>query len=193
MSPRYEGKPTLIGTPSAPCRRRISAQSSTDSTLPASGRGVSPNPTVRGQSGTVVDTAELEGRLSDHSQFGSDLDGGTADAADLEQPTFPPRDRDEEHGELPELPHPRPLRGVVATRAGSRLPRAEVLLFRAEAEDEEHRASLGRRAVSGRRHHCRRRSPRSRSGCRRAPVAVIPTTAKPGSTCAPTGFRPLTF
>jgi hypothetical protein len=35
----------------------------------------------------------------------------------------------------------------VATRAGSGLPRAEVLLFRAEAEDEEHRASVGRRAV----------------------------------------------
>ena len=147
MSPRYEGKPTLIGTPSTPCRRRISAQSSTDSTLPASGRGVSPNPTVRGQSGTVVDTAELEGRLSDHSQFGSDLDGGTADAAGLEQPTLPPRDRDEEHGELRELPHPRLLRGVVASRAGSGLPRAELLLFRAEAEDEEHRASVGRRAV----------------------------------------------
>jgi hypothetical protein len=68
----------------------------------------------------------------------------------LEQPTFPPRDRDEEHGELPELPDPRLLRGVVATRAGSGLPRAEVLLFRAEAEDEEHRASVGRRAVHGR-------------------------------------------
>ena len=80
-------------------------------------------------------------------EIGSDLDGGTADAAGLEQPTFPPRDRDEEHGELPELPHPRLLRSVVATRAGSGLPRAEVLLFRAKAEDEEHRASVGRRAV----------------------------------------------
>ena len=90
---------------------------------------------------------ELEGRLNVYSRFGSDLDGGTTDAADLEQPTFPPRDRDEEHGELPELPHPRLLRGVVATRAGSGLPRAEVLLFRAEAEDEEHRASVVRRAV----------------------------------------------
>jgi hypothetical protein len=47
---------------------------------------------------------ELGGRLGGYSRFGTDLDGGTADAADLEQPTFPPRDRDEEDGELPELP-----------------------------------------------------------------------------------------
>jgi hypothetical protein len=94
---------------------------------------------------------ELGGRLSGHSRFGSDLNGGTADAAGLEQPTFPPRDRDEEHGELPELPHPGLLCSVVATRAGSGLPRAEVLLFRAEAEDEEHRASVGSRATGRRR------------------------------------------
>jgi len=133
---------------------------------------------------------ELEGRLSGHSRFGSDLDGGTADAAGLEQPTFPPRDRDEEHGELPELPDPRLLRGVVATRAGSGLPRAEVLLFRAEAEDEEHRASVGRRAVPG--------PPAALPpGGRHAPgrdavehpVVVILTTAKPGSMCAPEGIR----
>ena len=111
---------------------------------------------------------ELEGRVSGHSRFGSDLDGGTADAADLEQPTLPPRDRHEEHGELPELPHPRLLRGVVATRAGSGLPRAEVLLFRAEAEDEEHRASVGRRAVP-------------------------PPPAPPPPGGAPEGIRSLTF
>ena len=100
-----------------------------------------------GTSTTRPEPTSSEGGLSDHSRFGSDLDGGTADAADVEQPAFPPRDRDEEDGELPELPHPRLLRDVLATRARSGLPRAEVLLFRAKAEDEEHRSIVGRRAV----------------------------------------------
>ncbi len=110
----------------------------------------------------------LESRLSGYSRFGSDLDGGTADTADFEQPTFPSRDRDEEHAELPELPDPRLQRGVVATQTGSSLPRAETLLFRAKAEDEEHRASVGRRAAPGRLCPAARRSSRSRSRCRRA-------------------------
>src|SRR3712207_7597846 len=49
----------------------------------------------------------------------SDLDGGAADAADLQLPSPPPGDRHEEHRELPELPHPRPLRGVAAARAAA--------------------------------------------------------------------------
>ena len=73
----------------------------------------------------------------------SDLDGGAADAAGLELPALPPCDRDEEHRELLELPHPRPLGRVVAPRAGPSTPRAEVLLLGAEAEEEDHDRSLG--------------------------------------------------
>jgi hypothetical protein len=73
----------------------------------------------------------------------SDLDGGAADAAGLEQPALPPCDRDEEHRELLELPHPRPLGRVVAPRAGPSIPRAEMLLPGAEAEEEDHDRSVG--------------------------------------------------
>jgi hypothetical protein len=73
----------------------------------------------------------------------SDLDGGAADAADLELPALPPCDRDEEHRELLEFPHPRPLGRVVAPRAGSSIPRAQVLLLGAEAEEEDHDRSVG--------------------------------------------------
>jgi hypothetical protein len=47
-----------------------------------------------------------------------------ADAAGIELPALPPCDRDEEHRELLELPHPRPLGRVVAPRAGPSIPRA---------------------------------------------------------------------
>ncbi len=73
----------------------------------------------------------------------SDLDGDAADAAGLELPALPPRNRDEEHRELLELPHPRPLGRVVAPRAGPSTPRAEVLLLGAEAEEEDHDRSVG--------------------------------------------------
>jgi len=73
----------------------------------------------------------------------SDLDGGAADAADLELPALPPCDRDEEHRELLEFPHPRPLGRVVAPRAGPSIPRAKVLLLGAEAEEEDHDRSVG--------------------------------------------------
>jgi hypothetical protein len=75
----------------------------------------------------------------------SDLDGGAADPADLELPASPPGDRHEEDRELLDLPHARPLRGVAAARAGADLPGAQVLLLGAEAEEEEHAASLGSR------------------------------------------------
>ncbi len=58
----------------------------------------------------------------------SDLDGRAADPADLELPASPPGDRHEEHRELLELPD---------------LPGAPVLLLGAEAEEEEHAATLG--------------------------------------------------
>jgi len=73
----------------------------------------------------------------------SDLDGGAADAADLELAALPPCDRDEEHRELLEFPHPRPLGRVVAPRAGPSIPRAKVLLLGAEAEEEDHDRSVG--------------------------------------------------
>jgi hypothetical protein len=38
---------------------------------------------------------------------------------------------------------PRPQRGVAAARAGADLPRAQILLLGAEAEEEDHAASLG--------------------------------------------------
>lgn len=77
------------------------------------------------------------------SPWSSDLDGGTADAAGLELPALPPRDRDEEHRQLPELPHARPLGRVVAPRARPSSSRAHVLLLGTEAEEEDHDPSVG--------------------------------------------------
>src|SRR5687768_8453317 len=68
----------------------------------------------------------------------SGLESGSTDAADLEVPALPAGDGDEEDGELLELPHPFPPRGVVAVRAGPRLAGAEVLLPGPVAEEEEH-------------------------------------------------------
>jgi hypothetical protein len=64
-------------------------------------------------------------------------------SADLQLPASPPGDRHEEHRELFDQPHPRPLRGVAAARAGADVPRAQGLLLGAEAEQEEHGPSLG--------------------------------------------------
>jgi hypothetical protein len=76
----------------------------------------------------------------------SDLDGGAADAADLELLSPPPGDRHEEHRDLSELPYPRPWRGVAAARAGADLSGAQVLLLGAEAEEEEHVTRVGSRS-----------------------------------------------
>ena len=50
---------SLIDTPSARCSRRTSAHSSSLITPPASTEGVSPNPSLEGQSQRVVDTGGL--------------------------------------------------------------------------------------------------------------------------------------
>ena len=73
----------------------------------------------------------------------SHLHRGAADAADLELLSPPPGQRHEEDRELRELPHPRPLRGVAAVRAGPDLSGTQILLLGAEAEEEEHPASVG--------------------------------------------------
>lgn len=72
----------------------------------------------------------------------SGFDGSAVDTADLELATLLECDRDEEQRELFELPHVRPLRRVVAARAGPSLPKAKVLLLGTEAEDDKHHASV---------------------------------------------------
>jgi hypothetical protein len=67
----------------------------------------------------------------------SSCNGSTTDAADLELLAFPPCNRDEEQRQLLELPHPRPLRGVMAARTGANLSGAKVFLLGAVAENEE--------------------------------------------------------
>ena len=79
----------------------------------------------------------------------SDFDGGAANAAGLDLSALPPCDRDEEHRELRELPHPRPLGGVPAPRAGPGLPGAEVLPLGAETKEEEHDVSVGAASAAG--------------------------------------------
>ena len=75
-----------------------------------------------------------------HSSWG----GGTTDAADLELLAFPPCNRNEEQRELFELPHPRPLRRVMAARTGADISGAKILLLGAIAEDEEqHDTTVG--------------------------------------------------
>jgi len=87
-------------------------------------------------------TSRTHNRRPDSGRPLSDLDGASADAADLELPASPPGDRHEEHRELLDLSHLRPPCGVAAVRAGADIPKAQVLLLDAEAEEEEHVATL---------------------------------------------------
>lgn len=72
----------------------------------------------------------------------SGFDGGAADAALFQLTTVPAYDGDEEQRELRELPHPCPLRGVMAARARPGLPLSEVLPLGAVTEEKEHRISV---------------------------------------------------
>ena len=72
------------------------------------------------------------------------LDGFATDAAAFQVTALPASHRDEEQRELVELPDALPRGGVVAARAGARLPRAQVLLLGAEPEEDEHSVSIVR-------------------------------------------------
>jgi hypothetical protein len=83
----------------------------------------------------------------------STFNGSTADGARLELPAIPACDGNEEKGELFELSHPGPLRGVVAAQTGADLSSAKTLLLGAEAEKEEHDTSVEKRIYYGSTQH----------------------------------------